>query len=345
MAVRFWTKHFFAALVHTAAFGFLIGYAIHKQPLSEYGKGNYWIDTGRISWEPIAWKFTCKDSAVVTADKCSDSQKQFYVTKPDDAIAINIIGLASFYVAWSALGHYFVWFFQKWHREIRYVDYMLTAPTMLVVLAATYGMTSLWTLVNSTLLGLLLFISYFVERPDGASSSGPLESRAIYFYVLIAAYLFVISPIVYSAVQITNESRHPSVDPDDSSIGYGTAPDFVLAFAILTIAIFSCFVVPYAIDLLRTPLDNRESIYITLSMIAKTTLHLFLGLTVIETSVGVGAGEPEETNSEMDTLGVGIGGAFGLIIGLSLINRYGRLYDDSKAIEVGSSYYIKLLMG
>ena len=62
----------------------------------------------------------------------------------------------------------------------------------------------------------------------------------------------------------------------------------------------------------------------------------------------MGAGEPEGTNSEMDTLGTGIGGAFGLIIGLSLISAFGRLYDDSKPTEgkgVGSSYYVKLLMG
>ena len=349
-AVRFWTKHFFAAIVHTAAFGFLIGYAINKQPLSKYGDGNYWIDTGRVSWEPIAWKYKCKlpcketksettsvcncqffDNATfyksifdsscdcynyfvkdkdgncptfqhcnktypgtpytyvnrcecetnynISVDEgetlhdcrpqsCPDSQKQFYVTKPDGAIAINIIALASFYVAWSAVGHYVVWGLQRWHREIRYIDYMVTAPTMLVVLAATYGMTSLWTLVNSALLGFLLLFSYFVERPDGSPSSGLLETRAILFYLLVLAYLFVISPILYSAIQITNESRHPAVDPNDHLIGYGTAPDFVLAFAVLTLLIFSCFVVPFAVDLLNKPLDNRESIYITLSMIA-----------------------------------------------------------------------------
>ena len=69
MAARFWTKHFFAALVHTAAFAFLIGYAMKKQPLSDYGDGNYWIDTKRVSWEPIAWRYTCKLPCKVTADQ------------------------------------------------------------------------------------------------------------------------------------------------------------------------------------------------------------------------------------------------------------------------------------
>ena len=119
----------------------------------------------------------------------------------------------------------------------------------------------------------------------------------------------------------------------------------MLVFAILTILIFSCFVVPYAIDLLRTPLSNRESIYITLSMIAKTTLHLFLGLTVIETAVGVGAGEPRKPIQKWTHSGSELG-CVALVIGLSFISAYGRLYDDSKDSTdkgVGSSYYVKRL--
>ena len=343
MAKRFWTKHAVAAAVHTIAFGFLLGFAADRQPLADYGDGNYWIDAKRTSWEPIAWKFTCAQDVDSPPD-CPDSEKQFYVEKPKDVAAVNIIALASFYVGWSALGHAVTWWFQRWHREIRYIDYTLTAPTMLVVLAATYGLTSVWMIINPVLLGLLMMASYFVERPSGSPVSALTSRRAAVFYVLIAAYAFVVSPILYGAAQITNESRHPPVDPNNDKVGYGTAPDFVLAFAVGTVLIFSCFIVPFAIDLLWYPLENREAIYITLSMVAKTTLHLWLGLTVIETAVSVGAGEPTDTRSEMDTLGIGLGGAAALVVGLGLLNAYGGLYDDSDPKSPSTQYSLALLL-
>lgn len=344
--MRWWTKHSVAFAVHASAFGFLLGFAAERQPLSDYNS-NFWIEPSKTSWEPIAWKYTCKTpcnltiSPKCTAASCPDDDKQFYVEKPEDALTINIIGLASVYVGWSALGHLVAWLWQRYLRLIRHFDYAVTAPTMLVVLGCTYGLSSLWLIINPVLLGILILISAAIERRPGEPVVSPTSRTALIFYGLIFAYGFVVSPVLYGAAQITSESRYPPVDPNNSTIGYGTAPDFVLAFSIGTVLLFSSFVVPYAIDLFWYPLAGRESIYITLSMIAKTTLHLWLGLTVIETSVSVGEGQPsKDGRSDMDTLAIGLGGATALVIGLSILNRYGRMYDDSISSDESQGYLL-----
>ena len=341
--MRWWTKHSVAFAVHALAFSFLLGFAAEKQPLSDYNS-NFWIEPSKTSWEPIAWKYTCSTACTTTnctAHSCPDDDKQFYVEKPDDALTINIVGLASVYVGWSALGHLVSWIWQRYLRLIRHFDYAVTAPTMLVVLGCTYGLSSLWLIVNPVILAVLILISAAIERMPGEPVVSPTSRRAIIFYALIGAYAFVVSPILYGAAQITNESRFPPVDPNNSTIGYGTAPDFVLAFSVGTVLLFSSFVVPFAIDLLWYPLVGREAVYITLSMIAKTTLHLWLGLTVIETSVSVGEGQPsEDGRSDMDTLAIGLGGAVALVIGLSILNRYGQMVDDSIAKGAPQGYLL-----
>lgn len=334
--MQWWTKHSVAFAVHASAFVFLLGFAADRQPLSEYDS-NFWIEASKTSWEPIAWKYTCSKPG--NAATCPDDDKQFYVEKPDDALAINIIALASLYVGWSALGHLVTWLWQKHHRLIRHADYAVTAPTMLVVLGCTYGLSSVWLIINPIILSILIVISALIERMPGESVISPTSRRALIFYGLVIAYAFVVSPILYGAAQITNESRLPAVDPNNSTIGYGTAPDFVLAFSVGTVLLFSCFVVPFAIDLFWYPLLSREAIYITLSMIAKTTLHLWLGLTVIETSVSVGEGAPsEDSRSDMDTLAIGLGGAVALVFGLGILNRYGGMYDDSSLLATSQGY-------
>ena len=260
-------------------------------------------------------------------DTCPDDRKQFYTDPPDNALQPNVLALASFYVAWSAIGHAVVWRFGKWHRLVRWIDYSLTAPVMLVVLGLVFGTSSTWSLVSPGLLSLLLVAAGFVERPEGEKSPGIQSTRGAVFVVLVLLYALVLTPILYASVRITMSDAEPAAGSD----GTGKAPDFVPVFAGLTALLFSAFVVPYGIDLLAFPLDSREAIYVTLSLIAKTCLHLWLGLTIIQTAATLDSTRPEdnEVRSEMETLGYGLGGAAGLIVAISLLSAFGRMYDDS----------------
>ena len=136
-----------------------------------------------------------------------------------------------------------------------------------------------------------------------------MTTIALLFLLFVPAMI----PALYASSAITK----------DGAPGTGTAPDYVFAFAVAMVGFFSTFAVVYAWDLVRPMEANRrERWYIYLSMIAKTSLHLFLGLTVIRQSNFVGVDEPSTEEDSMDTLAYGLGGALGLVVGLGIISRY-----------------------
>lgn len=332
-----WSKHAVAAFVHTTAFAFLLGYAAEQQPIGDY-KDQFWYNPDKLSWNPHQWfyKCVCKDGKTFCpVAGCSDSNKRFFVTPPSGAVRVNAIVLACVYVGWSAVCHVYAWAAQRHLREIKWVDYVVTAPTMLVVLGLSYSLDNAFAIVVAPIwLVLLLVAGAVLERRYDEPSVTIFSNRGAVFALLVAAYLVVVAPVLYGGYKITEGGE--STANDDPKIGIGSAPDFVLAFTIVTVLIFSSFIVLYAYDGFVAPVEWRESGYITLSMIAKTTLHLFIGLTVIETARNVEVDEPAaDGRSDMATLGAGLGGAAGLVLGLSILNYQTcvPLYDDSKPTE------------
>lgn len=256
---------------------------------------------------------------------CADGDKRFFVTPPPDALRYNVLALATVYVLWSAGGHFVVWYTGRYHREYKWVDYAVTAPVMLSVLSASYNADSITALVVAPIaLCVLIVIAGTQER----RFDEPVHSRPLWVFVaLVVVYGFVITPSLYAAREITTGAE---AAPGEL-VGTGEAPSFVFVFAAVTVlVVFSSFAVLYAVDNFVVALSWRESGYLTLSLIAKTTLHLFIGLSVIESSNVVSDSASDDTSSDMDTLGAGLGGAAALVVGLALLVAYGRLADDTQ---------------
>ena len=314
-------RHLFAATVHFVAFWFLLGFALEEDSSLDAYKHQFWWVHKKWSLVPRKWYFKCYDPATGTFDpndfSCRDRDKRFYV-KHDQGEAItyvNALVLACLYVGWSAVGHVLAGLWPKWQREVRWLDYSVTAPTMLVVLSLSFGADSVIAiLVAPTLLAMLLVFAGILER----RADEPGVQAMSYYRVTTIALLFLLFvpamiPALYASSAITK----------DGAPGTGTAPDYVFAFAVAMVGFFSTFAVVYAWDLVRPMEANRrERWYIYLSMIAKTSLHLFLGLTVIRQSNFVGVDEPSTEEDSMDTLAYGLGGALGLVVGLGIISRY-----------------------
>ena len=312
-------RHYFAAFIHFVAFWFLIGFALNEDSdLSVYNSQFWWVHEKR-GITPRKWYFQCVNTTTNTFIpndySCGDDDKRFYVKRnPSETITfINVIVLACLYVGWSALGHLLAGYMPSYQRIIRWFDYSVTAPTMLVVLSVSFGADSATAIVLApTVLAILLIFAGILERR--CECKGVKEMS--YYRVSTIAMLFIVFipvmiPVLYASHAITKDG-----DP-----GTGTAPKFVFAFALVVVILFSSFALVYAWDMLR-PMeeDVRERWYLYLSMIAKTTLHLFLGLTVIGQSNNVGVDDPNIEEDDMDTLAIGLGGSAALVFGLGIIN-------------------------
>jgi len=111
------------------------------------------------------------------------------------------------------------------------------------------------------------------------------------------------------------------------------APDGVVAFYVVTFLIFSSFGVHHAITAFRNLGTGQKSNYLcianapkateygylALSAVAKTVLHLFLGLTVLsQAEVGTPGRNPRGTmEAQQDVYAKGFGGATGIILGVA----------------------------
>lgn len=313
-------RHLFAFAVHFSAFWFLLGFALAEDSdLSVYGD-QFWWETTKFGLGPRRWYYQCVNgtgqlnASLLT---CDSGDRRFYVRTPTAAtVHVNILLLACLYVFWSSAGHLASVFAVGRQRELRWLDYSVTAPTMLVVLSVAFGADSATAIVIApSVLAVLLVLAGILERRE----SEPEGAEAMSYYrlcsiaVLFLSYVPVMLPALYAAYDITV----------DYEPGTGTAPDFVFAFAVTVVLLFTSFAVVYAYDLVR-PLDSdrRERWYLYLSMVAKTSLHLFLGLAVIGQSNNVGVDAPSPEEDDMDTLAIGLGGVAALVIGLGGINKF-----------------------
>ena len=314
-------RHLFAAAVHFVAFWFLLGFALGEDSdLSVYNEQFWWVHN-KWSLVPRTWYYKCYNTTSSSFDatdfSCSDDDKRFYVQRqPGQTITfVNALVLACIYVGWSSLGHLVAAMRPEYQRSIRWLDYSVTAPTMLVVLSLSFGADSTTAIVLApTLLAMLLVFAGILER---RCDCGGVKTMS-YYRVTTIALLFLLFiptmiPVIYASHAITK----------DKEPGTGTAPKFVFAFSIVVVILFSSFAAVYAWDMfMPMESDRRERWYIYLSMIAKTSLHLFLGLTVIGQSNNVGVDEPSTDEDNMDTLAIGLGGAAALVVGLGVINYY-----------------------
>lgn len=316
-------RHRFAAAVHFSAFVLLGAFAVERVGgfghLDEY-RDQFWMVNDKFSLEPRRWLFRCYQNGTFTdaTSSCPDGDKRLYVQTPENVSRINILGLACFYVLWSALGHLVASMRVEWTRILRWTDYAFTAPVMLVVLGLAFGADSVTAIVGApSLLAVLLLVAAVCE-PNPRQPFLDIEwQRQLAIVLSFTFYIPVLVPVLTASWRITTE-RSDALD----SQGVGTAPDFVFWFSVFIVIAFTSFAAVYLYDLClpaETEFD-RNRWYIYLSMVSKTWLHLFLGLSVIEQSNSVGVDEPDPATSDMDTLAIGLGGAAGLTVLLAGAN-------------------------
>lgn len=307
-------RHLWAAVIHFVSFATLLSLAAHEAKdrggLASY-RDQFFFLTNSLSLEPREWKYTCAVDSAGGVEACPAEQKQFYVTLPPGAVRANAIAMASSYAAISGCNHLLVWWLQLQPASVatlRWVDYTVTAPTMLSIVGLIYGAVTLTAVVIApALLAVLLIVAGIAERaPDGEALERPALATVA---LLCLLYPFTLAPALVSAWKITETTDRP--EGLDKDVGIGEAPDFVFVFAVATVVAMSSFAVVYVRDALA-PLVDRERAYIKLSLIAKTTLHLFIGITVIGQGASVSVDEPGGT-SDMDNLVTGLAGATGLI--------------------------------
>lgn len=264
-------------------------------------------------FDPYEWIFKCRDE---TALQCNDDDKNFSIRdRYTHTYYVHVLALTAAFAAWSGF----------WHmvaagttsdvaRLVKWPDYAGSAPMMLIVISIQYGHHTALGIVAAPILlgGLILSAGYMREQHgSGISSKVPWT----YFITVVALYALTWVPSGYTFSKAFGHFADPSVEagPNPTVIpGTGEPPKFVWAFYGFTVAVFSSFPVVYALQMANV-LKSRvseEKAYIALSLIAKLTLHLFVGLTVIST-----AGTLDESKiTTMDTLVPGIIGALCIII-------------------------------
>lgn len=174
----------------------------------------------------------------------------------------------------------------------RWADYIITAPTMFVVIASAYGATSFYAiLLGPVAIALMIAVAAAFEYN---SAPWKLWSWRLWLFVphLFAWHI----PIVVVAAASSNANELE-----------GSAPDFVMGFILFTAVLFSAFAGVYFWHRGNASLNAKADIYYDiLSLVSKTTLHLFVGLTVIVLSGSVGESESdakEMNNNTTTTVG------------------------------------------
>lgn len=128
------------------------------------------------------------------------------------------------------------------------------------------------------------------------------------------ARVFWPSAALYALVWVSAAVTFHDVTKGGKGDNAGAAPKFVWAFFAVTVAIFSAFVVVRAVEVTTEQMGGYERSYLVLSAIAKTTLHLFVGLTAVQT----GSVLDDSNMTESNTLAPGLSGAAIIIIAMAL---------------------------
>lgn len=173
-------------------------------------------------------------------------------------------------------------------NPIRWIEYSITAPLMMVLVSILSGITSVWNLVFIFLcvwiamgLGGIIDIAYF--RPKGTTNIRPLELDGTQKFFL------VVSPFIMSSILCTvpwiqvfwtlGKIQEQLAETDEK------LPAIVWAMVITTFSLFMSFAFVMGIMLMidRTYHRHSEAIYITLSFVSKT----FLGLIITIGGIGI----------------------------------------------------------
>lgn len=324
---RWATRDFLAATIHIASGIALLAVAATEGPCA--GKGASCLDTYRhrfwyrssrpFYFTPRKWYYTCSAGGW---EYCSEDERTFLVDPPANAVFVNAIALAASYTFVSGVHHLIVWSgivtSARSAIDLRWLDYAISAPSMLAVIGLVFGSDSAGAIVWApVLLAWLLIVGWAAERNLDGDPVLPWAKAVV--VVVLLLYVVAITPSLYAAYMISYDVDSSPTIIDNVPVGVGQAPAFVFVFAVVTMLFFSSFGVLYTVDMFVHPVKHREAFYTTLSLISKTTLHLFIGISVIQQGqLEVGAADAGSARpTEMDSLRDGLVGSAVLVVCLS----------------------------
>ena len=219
-------------------------------------------------------------------------------------------------MAWSAIVHTLVAIGRLGANASKWVDYTVTAPVMMAVIALVFGSTSATTVVVAPiLLAALMVAAALIEPP--AEGGGVFPAKIGVFALLFVLYVLLWVPIGIAVDAITSEGAEVT-----ALVFEGTAPAGPLwAFYFTLFLLFTSFAIVYVVDAWKAisarqpavcgyPLPaDRDFWYVLLSMVSKTSLHLYIGLIVLSQGETLAVGPDDAPRrSDMATVGIGLGG-------------------------------------
>ncbi len=250
------------------------------------------------------WRFDCPDG--VSTD-CADDDKDFYIAENNQAYPL--LPLACGFAVWSGLHHLVAvphptggeWWW-KW------ADYAVSAPLMLSVIAVTFGSTSLLpTVVAPLVLAAAVAAGAAVDDHTLREADPPWAWepwQRVTMVAAVAAYAGAWAPVYSTTAMIYTRT---------AAAGEGTLPGFVWIFLGVTTAVFSSF-----IGVFLWPWSSRAMrahAFKFLSMVAKTTLHLFIGLS----SINIGQTLQRDGVDDMGRAQQGLIGAAAIVVVLGVV--------------------------
>lgn len=267
---------------------------------------------------------TCSDASFLVAPLRGSTR----VTGPFGA---GLPGVASIYVLWSTVMHAVVWAFlenrpgrEHLVRWAKWVDYTVTAPVMMAVIALLFGSTSATAVVIVPLgMAVLLITAGAIEPPE--SRDPHIRRRIAVFAALCVLFVILWVPIFRAVAAATDESAERDIT---ATVRAASGPaEWIATFAAVVFIAFSSFAVVYACTfggpptpgtirhIFWIPPHRRDLYYVYLSMVAKTTLHLFLGLTIIgQRSMLTATNFRSDSLSGRETLAAGLIGTVVIVI-------------------------------
>ena len=230
------------------------------------------------------------------------------------------------YVAWSAIVHTSVATGLVAADVSKWIDYTITAPVMMAVIALVFGSTSATAVVVAPiLLAMLMVAAALLEPPE---SGGELAITMQLTLVLIALYALLWVPIGDAVRSITSSGAEITAVVSEGSAPAGPLWTFYFALIVL----FTSFAVVYVVDIVRPISARRPAIcgyplpadrdfwYVLLSMVSKTSLHLYIGLIVLSQGQTLAVGPNDAPRrSDMETVGIGLGGTTAAALGFAFI--------------------------
>lgn len=295
------------------------------------------------------WKFSCYEENGKYVDgyaACDDDKRQYgIVTHNPMAQWYNLLLAAVSFAYVSSFVHFYRAYQTRngynqleewWSRLV--LDYAVSAPIMLSVINVLWGANTITgVIIAPVVLAMLLILSYVlisssVESTNSFDGGTSKDAIMFYFWVLVALFGLCITPtFVATADAISTTGKNDNE---------GSAPAFVGVFVVVFMVVFSTFIGPYYIELTSNCNKDNEPAdcfieFSVLSLVAKVTLHAFLGVGVLQqTSMTdmskIAAGTPpEEPGASLAFAIAGGAVAGGVVMAMAFVHMYGELFPTS----------------